>query len=166
MAKMDALVMELDRECATTRKLLERIPSEKLDWRPHAKSTPLGKLANHIATLPGRFCEALLSDGMDIATFKQPPEPKSAADLVKTLDEGLATAKRVLASMDDGKAMGNWTLSLAGKEILGLPRIALVRTLILNHSIHHRGQLSVYLRLLDVPVPAIYGPSADENPFA
>ena len=165
MPKMDALVMELDRECATTRRLLERIPSDRLDWRPHAKSTPLGKLGNHIASLPGRFAEALLSDGMDISKFVPPPEPKSAADLVKTLDDGLAKAKQIFAAMGDDEAMANWTLSLAGKEILGMPRIALVRTLILNHSIHHRGQLSVYLRLLDVPLPPIYGPTADENPF-
>jgi uncharacterized damage-inducible protein DinB len=165
MGMMDALVMELDRECATTRKLLARVPDDKLDWRPHAKSTPLGKLGNHIATLPGRFCEALQADGMDIAKFTPPPPPTSAADLVKTLDDGLANAKRILAAMDDKAAMGTWTFSMAGKELLSMPRIALVRTLILNHSIHHRGQLSVYLRLLDVPLPPIYGPTADENPF-
>jgi uncharacterized damage-inducible protein DinB len=166
MRLMDPLIMELDREAATTRKLLERVPDDKMDWRPHAKSTPIGKLAMHIASLPGRFGPRLLEDGFDVAGAAGTPPPKTAAEIVTTFDEGIATAKQALASIDETKAMGTWTLSVGGKPMISLPRVAIVRTLLLNHTVHHRGQLSVYLRLLDVPVPSIYGPSADENPFA
>jgi len=166
MPLMDPLIMELDREASTTRKMLERVPDDKLDWRPHAKSTPLGKLALHLATLPGRFCTRLNEDGFDVSTATPPPPPASAAEIVKTFDEGVAAAKKALASIDDAKAMGTWTLSFKGKTIASMPRVGIVRTLLLNHSVHHRGQLSVYLRLLDVPLPPVYGPTADENPFA
>jgi uncharacterized damage-inducible protein DinB len=166
MKMMDSLIMELDREASTTRKLLERVPDDKLDWRPHAKSTPIGKLAMHIAVLPGRFGERLKADGFDVTQATPPPVPSTAAEIVKTFDESVAVAKRAMAEIDDAAAMGMWTLSFGDKTIAAMPRVGIARTLLLNHSVHHRGQLSVYLRLLDVPVPSIYGPSADENPFA
>jgi len=166
MAIMDPLIMELDREASTTRKLLERVPADKLDWRPHAKSTPIGKLAMHIASLPGRFGARLHEDGFDVASATPPPPPATTDEIVKTFDEGIVTAKKALAAIDDKMAMATWTLSLKGTTMVSLPRAGVARVLLLNHSVHHRGQLSVYLRLLDVPVPSIYGPSADENPFA
>lgn len=166
MPLMDPLIMELDREAATTRKLLERVPDDKLDWRPHAKSTPIGKLAMHIAVLPGRFGERLAADGFDVSKATPPPPPTKTADILKTFDESVSSAKKALATMDDKAALGTWTLSYGDKTIASMPRLGIVRTLLLSHSIHHRGQLSVYLRLLDVPVPCVYGPTADENPFS
>jgi uncharacterized damage-inducible protein DinB len=118
-----------------------------------------------IASLPGRLGATLTDDGYDVAKA-QVPDPTSAAQIVATFDEGVAAAKRTLVAISDAKAMESWTLARAGKPMISMPRVAIARTLLLNHSVHHRGQLSVYLRLLDVPVPSIYGPSADENPFA
>ena len=163
MRLLDPLIMELDREASLTRKVLERVPSDKLDWRPHAKSTPIGKLAMHIAALPGRFGERLMDTGYDVSKATPPPVPSSAAEIVAIFDQGVASAKRILAGIDDKAAMETWTLSYGDKPIASMPRVGIVRTLLLNHSIHHRGQLSVYLRLLDVPVPMVYGPTADER---
>jgi uncharacterized damage-inducible protein DinB len=167
MRMIDPYVMELDREAASTRKFLERVPAEKLAWAPHPKSMTLGKLATHLATLP-RLSNMLKDDGFDVGVTSVgvPPTPPTTAGLVALFDKTIAEAKVVLSSLDDAKAMAPWTLSMKGKAVFSMPRLAVVRTMILNHSVHHRGQLSVYLRLLDVPVPATYGPSADENPFA
>ncbi len=167
MRMIDPLIMELDRECATTRKLLARVPDDKMSFKPHEKSSSLGALAWHVATIPAWIGMSVLGDGYDFATGEKPPaQPQTAAEMVTHFDTFLGGAKESLAQLDDEKAMGLWTLKAGGKEIFSMPRIALVRSILLNHSIHHRGQLSVYLRLLDVPIPSIYGPSADENPFA
>ena len=167
MARMvDALLSELDQEAKTTRRVLERVPGDKLDWRPHPKSMSLGQLAQHVATIPGSIAKALMMDTLEVTSDFQAPAAKSAADLVPALDESITTAKEVVGSFDDQKMMGIWKLSLNGKEAFVAPRIAVLRAIMLNHWYHHRGQLSVYLRLLDIPVPSIYGPSADENPFA
>jgi uncharacterized damage-inducible protein DinB len=163
---MDALAAELDQEAALTRRLLERVPNDKLEWRPHAKSTPLGKLAMHIAVLPGRFGSRLHDEGFDTTSGQRPPEPVSADQIVKVFDEGVEIAKRAISTLDDAKAMGSWTLSAGPKALVTRSRAGIIRMLLLSHSVHHRGQLSVYLRILDVPLPSIYGPSADENPFA
>lgn len=168
MRMIDPLLMEFDRENSTTKKVLERVPAEKAEWAPHVKSMSLGKLATHIATLPGWIGGALLGDGFDMASGKGgvPPTPATTAELVALFEKNAELAKQAMSQLDDEKAMGLWTFSVAGKTIFAMPRIALVRSILLNHGYHHRGQLSVYLRLLDVPVPSIYGPSADENPFA
>lgn len=169
MRMIDPLLMELDRESATTRKLLSRVPPDKLAWKPHAKSYSLGQLAQHLATLPQLIAGSLLPGSFDMATQGAeaiPREPASTEAVLKTFDESLAAAKAAMAQLDDAKAMGPWTLRHGSTVIMEMPRIALIRTILLNHSIHHRGQLSVYLRLLDVPLPSIYGPTADENPFA
>ncbi len=167
MRMIDPILMEFDRECATTKKLLERAPVEKYSWKPHAKSMSLGQLAGHIAGLPHFVGGSLLPGEYDLAKagLDAPKEPASREALLKTFEEAVAAAKAAMAQLDDAKAMGTWTLRKGPAVIMEMPRIAFVRTILLNHSIHHRGQLSVYLRLLDVPVPAIYGPSADENPF-
>ncbi|MEO6325998.1 MAG: DinB family protein [Thermoanaerobaculia bacterium] len=168
MRMIDPMIMEFDRECATSLKLLERVPADKFDWAPHAKSMTLGKLANHVATLPGWIGSSLLGEGFDFGDGKAgtPPTPTTTAELVAAFQTSVTEAKKAMAQLDDEKAMGQWTLSGNGKAFFSMPRIALVRTILINHSIHHRGQLSVYLRLLDVPLPSIYGPTADENPFA
>jgi uncharacterized damage-inducible protein DinB len=167
MRMIDAYLMEFDRESATTRKLLSRVPADKYAWRPHPKSMSLGQLAGHIASLPHWIAGSLLPGEFDLATGGDgtPKEPASAEALMKTFEESAAGSKAAMAQLDVARAMGPWTLRHGTKVIMEMPRIALVRTILLNHLIHHRGQLSVYLRLLDVPVPAIYGPSADENPF-
>jgi uncharacterized damage-inducible protein DinB len=168
MRMIDPLLMEFDRESATTRKLLERVPDGRLDWAPHPRSMTLGKLAMHVATLP-EWAKSLLGDGFDLAAAPLDPSravPEHASGIVERFDKVVAEAKAVLAQLDDAKAVGGWSLTMGPKTLFTMPRIAVVRNFILNHVIHHRGQLSVYLRLLDVPLPPIYGPTADENPFA
>ncbi len=166
MRLIDPSIMELDREASSTRKMLERVPEGKNEWAPHPKSMTLGRLATHVATLPG-WASSLRDDGFDIGvnTVGVPPPPATTAGLVELFDKTIADAKAVLNGLDDARAMGPWTLSMKGKPVFSMPRLAVVRMMILNHTVHHRGQLSVYLRLLDVPVPGMYGPSADENPF-
>ncbi|MCZ6491167.1 MAG: damage-inducible protein DinB [Acidobacteria bacterium] len=161
---IDPLLAEMEQEAATTRRVLERVPNDKLGWKPHPKSMSLGQLALHVATTPGSASELLAED---VSEVPEPtyPAANSAAELVPALEESIKTAKRVAGGFDDKKAMGTWKLMKDGKEVMAAPRIAVVRMAMLSHWIHHRGQLSVYLRLLDVPVPSIYGPSADENPF-
>lgn len=168
MRMIDPMLMEFDRECSTTRKVLSRVPGDKLSWKPHAKSMSIGQLAQHLATLPHWIGGSLLPGEFDMAKGGgdfAPKEAASAEAVLKTFDESVAAAKNAMAGLDDTRAMGPWKLRRGEKVIMEMPRLALVRTILLNHSIHHRGQLSVYLRLLDVAVPAIYGPSADENPF-
>ncbi len=167
MRLIDPSILELDREAASTRKMLERVPEGKNDWAPHPKSMTLGRLATHVATLP-RWTGFLKEDGFDVGlnTVGTPPPPPTTTGLVALFDKTIADAKDALNELDDARAMGLWTLSMKGKPVFSMPRLAVVRMMILNHGVHHRGQLSVYLRLLDVPVPGMYGPSADENPFA
>lgn len=166
MRMIDPILMEFDREAATTRKCIERVPQGSLAWKPHPKSASIGGLAQHLATIPKWIGDSLHAEGYDLAGAPKNPEPESVAKILEKFDDSVKGAKESLARLDDAKAMGSWTLSSGGKTLLSMPRIALVRGILLNHSYHHRGQLSVYLRLLDVPVPSIYGPSADENPFA
>jgi uncharacterized damage-inducible protein DinB len=168
MASMaESFLAELDQEAATTRRVLERVPNDKLGWKPHAKSMSLGQLSLHIAMIPGAIAGLLAKDGLDMADVKfEAPAAKTAAELLPALDESVKAAKQMLNGLDDHKAMATWKLTKDGKEVFAAPRIGVARTIMLNHWYHHRGQLSVYLRLLDVPVPSIYGPSADENPFA
>jgi len=158
------ILAELEQESQTTRKVLERIPEDKLSWRPHPKSYSLGQLGLHIAAGPGALSTAVSQDVLDLPSFAQ-AEPKSNAEIMVVFEQSLVTAKERLEGMDDARAMANFSVVSHGKPVLTLPRIAFMRSILLNHTYHHRGQLSVYLRLLDVPVPSIYGPSADENPF-
>jgi uncharacterized damage-inducible protein DinB len=163
----DALISELDQEAATTRRVLERVPDENLGWKPHAKSMSLGQLALHVATIPGAIAKFLLNDGLEMGGVNfERPAAKSASELLPALDESIKDAKAMLAGLDEQRAMAIWMLTSSGKELFAAPRIVVARTIMLNHWYHHRGQLSVYLRLLHIPVPSIYGPSADENPFA
>jgi uncharacterized damage-inducible protein DinB len=161
-----AFAAELDREAAATRRLLERVPVDKLGWKPHPKGRTLGQLAYHIARIPGFIAQIARQDGHDVANRAPEPEvPGDGSDLLPVLDAGLADALSLLNGLDDDDASETWTLRSGERTIFALPRIGMLRTMLLNHWIHHRGQLSVYLRFLDVPVPVIYGRSADENPF-
>jgi len=165
MPIVDSLLAELDQEAGVTRKLLERVPADKLDWRPHPRSMSLGQLAMHIATIPGRITGMANVDVFEFAGIN-PPALGTTAEILSALEAGLAEARTILASMDDARLMAVWTARKDGKTMMALPRIAVLRAIMLNHWYHHRGQLTVYLRMLDVPVPSVYGPSADENPFA
>jgi uncharacterized damage-inducible protein DinB len=162
---IDPLLLEFDRECSGTRKCLERLPADKLTWKPHERSMSLGQLAGHVATIPAWIGGTLLDDGFDLAKEMSRPPLNTPENILAAFDASVKLAKGAMAQLDDAKAMGEWGLSNRGHAVFSMPRIAVVRSILLNHSYHHRGQLTVYLRLLDVPVPAIYGPSADDNPF-
>ena len=164
---VDVFLAELDQEAATTRRVLERVPDDKLGWKPHPKSMSLGQLALHIASTPGGLAPLLLNDSLDIGSMRlEQPAATSADELLPTLEEGIRTAKDVFNGVEDKQAMSPWRLMKGSQELLAAPRIIAARSFMLYHWVHHRGQLSVYLRLLDVSVPSIYGPSADDNPFA
>jgi uncharacterized damage-inducible protein DinB len=165
MRLVDSLLMEIDQEAKTTKRVLERIPDDKLGWKPHPKSYSLGQLALHVASVPGNIAAAAAQDTFEAPSFSQ-PEPKSRQEVLDTFSKSLASAKDTLNKMDDARLMSMWSLTRNGKVLMTVPRIGFVRSILMNHNYHHRGQLSVYLRTLDVPVPSIYGPSADENPFA
>ena len=162
MSNTAALLAELEREARATRKVLERVPTDKLDWRPHPKSMTLGQLAVHVAGIPGGISRRVGEAGMDASKATAPKQPEPGVDLVGSLDAGLDEARRVLGSMTEEEAATPWRLHFENREVFSVPRAEVVRTMLLNHWYHHRGQLLVYLRLLDVPVPAVYGRSADE----
>jgi uncharacterized damage-inducible protein DinB len=168
MSVLKSFVTELEHEGETTRTVLQRIPEDQLSWKPHEKSMSLGQLAMHVAEMPGQIAEMAREDSfaIDSESYNEVADPESRDQLLTRLTQSLETARNTLEAMDDTSAAAEWTFTIAGKPIVSMPRIALVRTIMLNHWYHHRGQLSVYLRMLDVPVPSIYGPSADENPFA
>ena len=163
-----SLLPEFDQEMAGTRKELERVPEGKFDWKPHPKSMMLGRLASHLAELPswGQYTMELTE--LDIAPPGQ-PAPKAynlatRGEVVALFDKTSAEARKAIAAAADGDWMVPWTLKKGGVALFTLPRIAVVRSMVMNHMIHHRAQLGVYLRLLDVPVPSLYGPTADEAP--
>ena len=164
MAIIDGMLMELEQEAKTTRRVLERVPGDRLGWKPHTKSRTLGELALHVASTPGAVATLACESEIQAPDFRD-QAPQSAAELIPALDQSVATAKRLLANMDDAKLSETWRVKRNGQEVLAIPRAALLRSIMLNHWYHHRGQLSVYLRELGVPIPSIYGPSADENPF-
>jgi len=167
MRLVDSFIGELEREAETTKRVLARVPNDKLNWQPHAKSMTLGQLASHISRIPGGVAKMLAQPQFESgASNNPPPVPASASELVPALEASVADAKAVLNGFDDAALMTNWKMIRGGKEAFSAPRVGVIRAIMLNHWYHHRGQLSVYLRLLDVPLPSIYGPSADENPFA
>lgn len=160
----DALVAELTSEAATTRRVLERVPEDSLGWSPHRKSMSLGQLALHIAQLPGGLAE-LLDPPVSALPTVPLPEATSRAEILSHLEESVAFATERLTAWGDEGLQAEWRMTRGEETVLALPRLAMVRTTMLNHWYHHRGQLLVYLRLLDVSVPPVYGPSADEDPF-
>ena len=164
MSRIEALLQELEQEAQTTRRVLERVPGDRLGWKPHDKSWSLGQLTMHVATLPGAIAEISRKSPFQIPDFDQ-PSVTSAAELVPALEQSVAKAREILRTMDDATLANTWRAVNGDREVMSLPVGALLRSIMLNHWYHHRGQLSVYLRQLGVPVPSIYGPSADENPF-
>lgn len=165
MALIDGMLQELEQETQTTRRVLERVPDNQLAWRPHEKARTLGELALHVAMVPGGVAELVASPSPAQAPQFTDPSPKSASELIPALDQSIAKVKEVLGGMDDAALRATWRLMQGDRELLAVPRVAMLRSVMLNHWYHHRGQLSVYLRELGVPLPSIYGPSADENPF-
>jgi uncharacterized damage-inducible protein DinB len=164
-----ALLPEFDHEMASTRKTLERVPDDKFGWKPHEKSMPMGNLAVHLATLPGWTVTTLTQDSLDLAPeggepFKL-PEAKTTEEVLGIFDTQVAAARAAVAEATDEQLMKPWSLLMTGKTIFTLPRAAVLRSFVMSHSIHHRAQLGVYLRLNDIAVPSIYGPSADEGGF-
>lgn len=163
MALNEALLPEYDHEMQTTRRVLERVPDDKFGWKPHQKSMSLGGLATHLATINHWVDATVGTDSFDLSTAPPTPELKSRADVLAAFDQSVASARKTIAGASDAQLLKTWSLLSGGKTVLSFPKIAVLRSFVLNHIIHHRGQLSVYLRLNDVPVPSIYGPSADEG---
>ena len=157
------ILPEFDHEMANTRKSLERVPDNKLSFKPHPKSMALGALATHLATI-NQWTEAIMGlDSFDVSTAPPTAELKSRAEILAAFDQNTASARNAIAKATDAQLTKPWSLLSKGQAIFTLPRIAVLRSFILNHAIHHRAQLGVYLRLNDIPVPSIYGPSADEG---
>lgn len=165
MTIADALLQELEQEAKATRRVLERVPNEKLGYKPHERSWTLGQLALHVAQLPGGIASLSTRSPAQAPQFNQ-QSAKSADELIPAFEASLARAHELLAGATDEELMTDWVLMAGNQELWRVPRAALLRTLMLNHAYHHRGQLTVYLRELNIPVPSIYGPTADENPFA
>lgn len=165
MSIAESLLPEFDHETATTRTLLERVPDGKASWKPHAKSMSLGELSMHIATIPGWAPMTLKQTEFDTnppgGQSFTPPVYESTAKLLAAYDEGVKATRAMLSATPDGEMMVAWSLKSGGKTVFSMPRAGVFRSFIMNHAIHHRGQLSVYLRLCDVPLPSIYGPTAD-----
>jgi uncharacterized damage-inducible protein DinB len=164
MGVSDAFLQEIEHEGKTTRRVLERVPGDRLGWRPHPKSMSLGELALHVAKVPGVISSWCLEDTSILTGSSKQAEARSTDELLKEHDASMAKAKETLGTLGDAGLHRNWQAVAGGTTIMAMPKVALFRSVVLNHWYHHRGQLSVYLRLLDVPVPSIYGPSADEAP--
>jgi uncharacterized damage-inducible protein DinB len=166
MAIGQSMLAEFDVEMSNTRKTLERVPDDKFSWKPHEKSFPMGVLATHVANLPTWTNVTIDMDEFDMAPGGVPmktPECHSQKELLEVFDANVTQARATLAAISDEKIFQPWSLLASGNKIFSMPRIAVLRTFVMNHIIHHRAQLGVYLRLNDIPVPSIYGPSADEQ---
>jgi uncharacterized damage-inducible protein DinB len=172
MALRDTILPEFDHEMATTRRTLERVPEDKPDFKPHEKSMTMGRLAGHLAELPSFVATILRDDSFNIRPAGGGPSPRqplvmtSRKLLLEDFDRNVSELRTTLAGASDETLLKKWTLFAGDKTIFSAPRIGVIRSFCLNHVIHHRAQMGVYLRLNNVPVPSVYGPSADENPFA
>jgi uncharacterized damage-inducible protein DinB len=163
MVTITELLQELEQEGQATRRVLERVPQDQLGWRPHSKSLTLGQLALHVATLPRAIAELSTRPTFDVKTEIPRPSPVSVAELVAELDRSVRRARAILGGMDDAALQTPWTMVDGEREVMAIPRVALLRSTLFNHWYHHRGQLTVYLRQVGALVPATYGPSADEK---
>jgi uncharacterized damage-inducible protein DinB len=161
---IEPLVIELGAEAPATVRALARVPRDQLGWKPHPKSRSLGEIAVHIANVPA-LAAAIVTRDEFTPLQTPPPPPESVADFAALFESNVARAVELLGSLTEERAAAPWRVVFKGRQVFSRPRTAAIRTNILNHLYHHRGQLSVYLRLLDVPVPMAYGPTADENPF-
>jgi uncharacterized damage-inducible protein DinB len=164
MSIAESLLPEFDREMGLTRRLLERVPDGQFTWKPHEKSMSLGRLAEHLAELPGWAKVAVVDHGIDMSIGRPPgyTPPATRTAVLAMFDKNVAEARGVITGRSDAELMAPWTLKAQGKEVFTMPKAIVLRGFVMNHIIHHRGQMSVYLRLQNVSVPSIYGPSADE----
>lgn len=162
-----SMLAEFDQEMQNTRKVLERVPDEKWTWKPHEKSGTVGWLAGHVANIPGWATMTINTTEFDYApvggSSYEPPKIENRSDLLRVFDKESSVARTALAAVSDQDMLKSWSLLAGGKEIFSMPRVAVIRGVVLNHLIHHRAQLTVYFRLLNVAVPGLYGPSADEQ---
>ncbi|MDQ6663487.1 MAG: DinB family protein [Acidobacteriota bacterium] len=165
MTISEILLPEFNEEMKSTRKMLERVPEDKFEYKPHEKSMTMGRLASHVAELPVWAVHTFQMDVLDLQPGQQPFLAKSHKDLLENFDKQVAEARGLIAGATDEKLGEIWTLKFAGKTIVAMPRAKVLRSMVMNHMIHHRAQLSVYLRLVDMEVPGMYGPSADEMKF-
>jgi len=167
MALRDALLPEFDQEMATARKHLERVPEGKFGWKPHEKSGSMGWLAGHIADIPEWAVVGITKDSVDLAPggvhVPHPVPPSTREALLEMFDKNVAAARTAIAGAEDASLHQNWSLLMNGKPILTIPRTGVLRSFVMNHLVHHRAQLGLYLRLNDIPVPSTYGPSADKS---
>ncbi len=167
MSIVARMLPEFDHEMSNTRRLLEIVPEDKFDWQPHERSFTLRQMVSHIANLPTWMAPTIQQDSLDMAPEGgepiRTPQAQNKAELLSLWDKNAALAREVFAKVNDAELMKNWSLKMTGKEIFSMPKIAVIRSFIFNHIIHHRGQLTVYLRLLNVPFPGMYGPSADDR---
>ena len=158
------ILAELEQEAEATRRLLDVLPEDKLTWRPHPKAMSLGQLALHIAGTPGGVAEGTLHDEVPAPDFIH-PEPQTKAEILTAFTEGIAKAKEILSTTSDERALAEWKIVDGDTVLMAMPRVSFWRSVMLNHVYHHRGQLSTYLRILDVPLPSVYGGSADTPAF-
>ncbi len=163
MPTIQDLLHELDYEAATTRRVIERVPTDLLGWRPHAKSMSLGELATHIAKIPRGISAMAQMSSFDAANFPSPSTAGSSEELVTIFDSSIADARTTIGSMNDADLARPWRMTRDGQDLMVMPRGAVLRNILFNHWYHHRGQLTVYLRLNDVALPSVYGPTADEK---
>lgn len=163
MSINESLLSEFDQEMASTRKILDCVPEDKFAWKPHAKSMSMDRLASHVAEMPGWGAAIVNDDKLDLTPDWKPFVASTKAELLEALDKNVAAARAAIAGASDEHLGKIWTFSFAGHTVFALPRTAALRSMMMSHVIHHRGQLSVYLRLNDVPIPGMYGPSADEG---
>jgi len=162
---VDPILAEIDPEAEITKRLLNIIPEDKLTWRPHPKAMSLGQLALHIAMTQGETAEATLNDAVDVPDFVH-PEAQTRDEILTGFDSSVKKAKEIVSATSDERALEEWKVVNGDRVVFAMPRMAVWRIVMMNQLYHHRGQLSTYLRTLDVPLPSIYGPSADTNPFA
>jgi uncharacterized damage-inducible protein DinB len=166
MAIKDALLPEFDHEMATTRRVLERVPEDRKDWKPHAKSMSLAELAGHLAEIPSYGMATLAADEFDIGAGKYTPAVfQSREETLRKFDDLVRQTRAAIEATDDATFARPWTFRNGAQVMFTAPKVGTLRTFFMNHLIHHRGQLTVYLRMLDVPLPSVYGPTADEQRF-
>ena len=163
MAIADMLLPEFDHEMTVTRKLLERVPDGQFEWKPHQKSMSLGELAQHVATIPRWGTVTMSLSDFDLASNQRPPVSSTRDELLSTFDQHVKEARAALVGKGDGEMMAPWTLKRDGHTIFSMPKASVWRSFVMSHLIHHRAQLGVYLRMQDIPLPSVYGPSADEG---
>lgn len=160
-----ALLAEFEQQVSITRRYIERLPEDKLTWKPHEKSMTAGQLAYHLASVPGGIIHLVQPNPAEVHSLPTFPQPGSVGECLKTLDESIAAVQQILPTFDDVSMFEIWRLKVAGTEAVAMPRQRFIRDVMLSHWYQHRGQFAVYLRLLDIPVPASWGPSADEPPL-